>query len=1106
MKRFTLIFGLLVAVTCLGAFASSAPLLLQTPTLSKSQIVFAYADDLWSVGRNGGEAHRLAAGLGREASPVFSPDGKWIAFSADQNDNVDVYVIPAEGGQATRLTYHPGRDEAVGWTPDGKRVLFRSHRDSANDPDQLYTVSVAGGMPTVLPLPMAEAGSYSPNGAEIAYSPVFQWEPDWKKYRGGQTTPIWIARLSDSSIVKIPRDNSNDKDPMWVGDKVYFVSDRDGAATLFSYEVETHKVAKILDNDGFDIDSASAGPGAIVYSQMGELHLFNLASGTEHRVPIEVHADLPGLRPHFEKVSDQIRNPAISPTGVRAVFEAHGDILTVPGKKGDSRNLTQSPGAADRSPAWSPDGRSIAYFSDRTGNYALYIEGQDGLSKARGIDLGQPPSFFYRPTWSPDGKNIAYTDKRLNLWYLSLDHPTPIKVDTDLFDTPLHEFDEVWSPDSRWIAYTKQLHNHQRAVFVYSLATGKSTQITDGMSDCLYPAFDKSGKYLFFTASTDLGLSTGWLDMSSEAHPVTRSVYVAVLRKDLPSPLKPESDEEKAQDEKSEKKNGENGKTAGSEKEGSTPKPVEIDFEGILQRTLALPIPAANYVGMTAGEAGILFLEEAPIVGQPGPKGLEVLKFDLKERKVEPLLSGVRSGLVVSADGKKMLYRHGRDWYINATSVSPKPGEGKLETADLRVRVDPRQEWHQMYREVWRIERDFFYDPHFHGLDLPRAEAVFAPYVDGIASREDLNYLFRKMLSYMSVGHMFVRGGWYPKSNSVHVGLLGASYTVENGRYRISKIFRGENWNPQLQAPLTQPGIDVKVGDYLLAVNGRQIHAPDNLYSFFQETAGKQTVIEVGPNADGHGAHEVTVVPIESETRLRHLAWIDANRREVDRLSGGRLAYVYLPDTAHGGFTNFNRYYFAQVGKKGAILDERFNHGGQLADYIIDALKRPVMSRVATREGDDYSEPTEAIYGPKAMIINQFAGSGGDAMPWYFRKAGIGPLIGHRTWGGLVGIGGYPPLIDGGRVTAPRWAIYGLNGHWEVENHGIAPDFPVWQDPALVRKGHDPQLEKAVQVLLEELKRHPLPHYQRPPYPNYHPSLPAPKSGSGQAGAVSGPR
>ncbi|HKI86283.1 MAG TPA: protease, partial [Thermoanaerobaculia bacterium] len=512
MKRILAMVAVILASSSLVTFARSAPLLLQSPTMSETQIVFTYADDLWTVDRAGGEAHQLASGLGRESSPVFSPDGKWVAFSADVNDNVDVYVIPAEGGQATRLTYHPGQDVAVGWTPDGNNVLLRSHRDSPNDPDQLFTIPRAGGMPVALPLPMAEAGSFSPDGSEIAYSPVFQWEPDWKKYRGGQTTPIWIAKLSDSSVTKIPRDNSNDRDPMWVGNKVYFVSDREGAATLFGFDTQTGRVSKLLPNDGFDIDSASAGPGGIVYSQMGAIHVFDLGNGTEHQVPIEIHADLPYLRPHFENVADQIEDAGISPTGARAVFEAHGDILTVPRKKGDARNLTQSPGVADRSPAWSPDGQSIAYFSDRSGEYALYIEAQNGLTQGREIRLGQRPSFFYSPAWSPDGKKILYSDKRLNLWYVSLDHPTPVKVDTDLYDTPLHEFDAVWSPDSDWIAYTKQLRNHQRAVFVYSITSGKSTQVTDGLSDCLYPVFDKSGKYLFFTASTDLGLSAGWLD------------------------------------------------------------------------------------------------------------------------------------------------------------------------------------------------------------------------------------------------------------------------------------------------------------------------------------------------------------------------------------------------------------------------------------------------------------------------------------------------------------------------------------------------------------------------------------------------------------------
>ena len=1082
---------LLAAPLCLAA--ASPPLLLREPALSKTQIAFVYGGDIWTVSRAGGDAHRLVTGMDLESRPIFSPDGSLVAFSGDYDGNVDVYVVPASGGEPRRLTWHPGPDVAVGFTPDGKRVLFRSHRDATNDSDQLFLVPLTGGLPTPLPLPMAEDGSFSPGGGHIAYSPVFQWEPDWRDYRGGQTTPIWIARLSDSSVVKIPRENSNDRDPMWVGDTVYFLSDRSGPQTLFAYDTKTGTVTRLIDNKGFDIDSASSGPGAIVYSQMGQLFLYDLATRTTSPVAIRVAGDMPQARPHFEKVAKQILSADISPTGARAVFEAHGDILTVPAEKGDIRDITATPGLEERSPAWSPDGQSIAFFSDASGEYALHIASQNGLGPVRVISLGEPPSFFYDPVWSPDSKKIAYSDKRLNLWIVDLDHPVPVKVDTDLYDTPAHEFDQEWSPDSRWLTYTKQLPNHLHAVFVYSLATGKATQVTDGMSDCLYPVFDRSGKYLFFTASTTTGLAAGWLDMTSEARPVTSSVYVAVLRKELPSPLAPQSDDEKAPKTKEgEKKEGAAPAKSAAKEESEKPPEVRIDFDGLLQRTLALPVPAANYAGLYAGKAGELFLATVPLVQMSeAPPGLTVERFDLEKRKTEPLLEGV-SSFVPSFNGEKMLYEAHGDWFIAKTGAPPKPGEGKIDTADMKVYVVPREEWRQMYDEVWRIERDFFYDPHFHGLDLAAAKKTFAVYLPGIASRDDLTFLFRRMLSYLSVGHMFVRGGTEPEMQKVNVGLLGADYAIDHDRYRFAKIYSGENWNPKLQAPLTQPGVDVKVGDYLLAVNGRPLTGTDNVFSFFQGMAGKQTVIRVGPNPDGTGARDVTVVPVESEFALRHDDWVEGNRRKVDALSGGKLAYVYLPDTQFGGFTSFNRYYFAQVGKEGAVLDERYNHGGQLADYIIDALSRVPMSRVMGRQGEDYTEPTEAIFGPKALIINQFAGSGGDALPWYFRKAHIGPLVGVRTWGGLVGIGGYPRLMDGGMVTAPRWAIYGLHGHWDVENHGIAPDVTVWQDPKLVREGHDPQLEKAVQVVMEKLKENPPPHYQRPPYPDYHPVLPPP--------------
>jgi tricorn protease len=1082
-----------------SATAEPKLLLLQTPTLSKTQIAFVYGGDIWTVPREGGAAERLVTGADLETGPIFSPDGSMVAFSGNYDGNVDVYVVPSTGGEPRRLTYHPGPDIAVAWTPDGKNVLFQSARTSDNDPHHLFTVPVTGGLPTQLPLDMAEAGSYSADGTHIAYVPVFQWEPDWQGYRGGQTTPIWIANLADSSVVKIPRQNSNDRDPMWVGKTVYFLSDRDGVRTLFAYDTETQKVSRVIDNRGFEITSASAGPGDIVYSQFGVLHLYDLKSHSNHEVHVTVSADMPQLLPHWVKVADQIQNADISPTGQRAVFEAHGDILTVPADKGDIRDITNTPGVAEREPTWSPDGRWISYFSDASGEYELHIRDQKGLGAPKIINLGKP-AFYYSPAWSPDSKKIAYADKFLNFWYVDIDHPTPVKIDTADYEGFGNSLSESWSPDSQWITYTKQLPNYMQAVFVYSLATKKVTQITDGMSDCSDPQFDKSGKYLYFFASTNTGLSAAGLDMTSDAHPVTRSVYVAVLNKNLPSPIPPESDDEKissgtgaqsaASSATDAQKSGEKPGEKAAQKSKEPPK-VEIDFEGLLQRILALPIPAANYDSLQAGKEGEIYFAEAPVVQTGfGPPQASIKKFDLKSRKVEQIAAGVQ-GFALSSNDEKMLYAQAGHWFITDASHPVQPGKGMLKTDEMEVRVVPREEWNQMYHEVWRIERDFFYDPHYHGYDIAAAEKEFAAYLPGLASRDDLNYLFRQMLSYMSVGHMFIRGGEEPDTPKVNVGLLGADYTVENGRYRFEKIYSGENWNPQLKAPLTEPGVNVKVGEYLLAVNGRALTSSENIYEAFQETAGKQTTIRVGPNPTDSGSREVTVVPVPNEFPLRHLDWIENNRRLVDKLSDGKLAYVYLPDTGGGGYTSFNRYFFAQVNKEGAILDERFNHGGQIADYIIDYLNRKPEAMTFPRDGKSGMEPAMAIFGPKVMIINQFAGSGGDAMPWLFRKEGVGTLVGVRTWGGLVGIGGYPVLMDGGTVTAPRTAISGLNGHWEVENHGIPPDVEVWQDPKLIREGHDPQLERAVAIAMQQLKEHPLPHYPKPPYPDHHPHLPA---------------
>ena len=1073
-----------------SAEPASAPKLLRGPAISKTQIVFEYANDLWKVSREGGEATRLTSGVGREFNPHFSPDGSQIAFSGEYDGNVDVYVIAAGGGVPRRLTYHPGPDIAIGWTRDGSKVLFNSRRDSYADSGKLFTIPAEGTFAEALPLVTAEDGSYSEDGSHIAYVPIFQWQAAWKRYRGGQTTKIWLANLADSSVVKIPRDNSNDFNPMWLGTKVYFLSDRNGPVSLWVYDTASGKVSEAVKNDGLDFKSASEGPGAIVYEQFGSIYLFDVKSGKSRRVDIRVSADLPEVRPHFEKLTAaKIENAAISPTGQRAVFEAHGEILTAPAEKGDIRNLTSSPSVADRDPSWSPDGKSIAYFSDESGEYALHIREQNGLGTVTKIDLGTPPSFFYSPTWSPDNKKIAYFDKRLNLWYVDLAKKVPVKVDTDRYDSPSFSLSPRWSPDSRWLTYSKQLENHLHAIFVYSLADAKSTQVTDGLSDTSSPDFDQSGKYLYFVSSTNVALSGGWIDMSSIGHPITSAIYVLVLRKDLPSPLAPQSDDENAAADKKDDTKGDKKADAADKKDAankSAPAEVRIDFDNIGQRILALPLPQKNYFAVTPGKEGVLYVQDGPLVTMdPGPRQITVNKFDFKTRKTDKILEGA-SVFALSDNREKILYRQGENWMIAGADNPVKPGDGTLKLADMEVHVDPRAEWKQMYREVWRIERDFFYDPHFHGLDLAAADRFYAPWVDGISSRSDLNYLFEEMLGNITVGHMFVGGGTLPQPTRLKVGLLGADYQIENGRYRFQKVYNGENWNPELQAPLTQPGVNVTAGEYLLAVRGRELHAGDNLYNFFEETAGKQIVLKVGPNADGSGSREVTTIPVDSEANLRHLAWIEDNRRKVEKLSGGKLAYVHLPDTALDGFTSFNRYFFAQIGRQGAVIDERYNHGGDIADYIIDYLNRKPMGRIATREGEDITDPTQAIYGPKVMIINQFAGSGGDAMPWYFRKAHVGPLVGMKTWGGLVGIGGYPRLIDGGSVTAPRWAFYGITGQWEVENHGITPDVEVDMDPKLVREGHDPQLERAVEVALDLLKKNPPQTFERPAYPNYH--------------------
>jgi len=1096
--RLTAVFLAVAAAAAVSLRAADEPpLLLQKPTLNRTHIVFAYAGDLWTVPRSGGSATRLTSGAGNEGNPTFSPDGTQVAFTGEYDGNVDVFVMPAGGGVPRRLTWHPAPDMVLGWTPDGKRIIFSSPRTAYSRFSEMFTVPAEGGVEEKLPLPNGYGASMSPDGQSIAYAPFDRADLMWKHYRGGRTTRIWLARLSDSTITRVPRTNSNDFNPMWAGDRVYFLSDRTGPVTLFSYDTRTKEVREALPNHGFDVKSASLGPDAIVYEQFAGIHLYDLKSGTSKPVPIRVDGDLPELRARFVNVAKRLTSGTVSPSGARAVFAARGEIITVPAEKGEPRNLTLTPGVMEREPQWAPDGRTVAYLSDESGEYALHLRAQDGGGEIAKIPL--KPGFYSSPRFSPDSRKIALVDSFQRLWYVDLEAKKQVEIAQDHYQMRDGSIAGAWSPDSRWLAYSKVLPNHLSAIHVFSIADRKSTVITDGMSDALNPVFDKDGKYLFFTASTNSGESLG-LDLRGRASSPTSSIYLVVLDKMAASPFAPESDEEKAADDARASSDGPPAPSASEGAKSKSPADVKIDFDGIDQRILAVPLPPRRYVDLQVGRPGMLLaLAPAPgVEGQPvdGPAGESrvVYRYDLKTRKNDTPLADV-IGFQMSAGGEKALYRQGENWIIAAlrpmangsTPAAPAPpsSAGVLKTAGIEVRVDPRAEWQQMFREAWRIERDWFYDRNAHGYDLNEGQKLYERYVPGIASRYDLTYLFREMLGGLTVSHLGTNGGDTPDVKRVQTGLLGADYAVVNGRYQFLRVYSGENWNPQLRAPLTQPGVNVQAGEYLLAVNGREVRPPENIYSFFEGQAGKSVVLKVAGDAGGTRAREVTVVPVAEEYGLRNLAWIEQNRRMVDKLTGGKVAYIYMPDTAQSGLTAFNRYFYAQIGKQAAIIDERFNGGGMLATDIAEILNRKPLSAAADRTGADPVQPL-GIFGPKVMIINEHAGSGGDAMPWYFKRSGAGTLVGTRTWGGLVGMAGAPPLMDGGVVTAPSSGIYNpLSGEWEVENVGIAPDVEVDQDPALVRAGRDPQLEKAVELVMQQLTKNPLPTFRRPAFPKY---------------------
>lgn len=1082
---YTIIGLLTLTVTAKGINTNDTRMIAQ-PAISAGHIAFIYAEDLWVANTDGSQPRRLTVDEGIESDPYFSPDGSMIAFTAQYDGNTDVYTIPVGGGVPVRLTWHPGADLVRGFTPDGQRILFASQREVFSGRYfQLYTVGLAGGPVEKLDIPNAWTASYSPDGEFMAYTPLTPQYTQWKHYRGGTISNIWLYSFADHSVVKIPQPQGgcNDAEPMWMTGKIFFISDRNGEFNLFSYDQASKEVLQLTSFTDFPILKASRGDGKIIFEQAGYLHTFDIESNTENKLTIGLAADLLELRPRYVDGNKYIRRVDISPTGARVVFDFRGDIITLPGEKGDPRNITLTTGVHERYPSWSPDGKSIAYFSDASGENELHIRAQDGKGDPKSFKLNGT-GFYSYPLWSPDSRKISYSDNGRNLYIIDVESGEIKKIDADEVYSP-GEFRKMtgdWSSDSKWLLYTKLLRTNFKKVYLYSTDQQSSFAVTDGMSDASDPVFDPGGEYIYFFASTDAGPVVNWFDLSNEDMRMTNSIYLATLRNDIISPFAKESDEENVRQEKTEPD-----KTADKEKKNNKvpvpapekPKILKIEPSGITDRIVAVPVKAGNYSNLAVGATGEVFYLIGPDEQSESSK---LHKYDLKERKDSEIMD--LDDYLISADRKKMLYSKGEVFGITTTGKKPEPGKGILNTSALTVRIDPVAEWPEIFDEAWRVNLDYFYDPGMHGVDWTAMKAKYSAFLPDVACRSDLNRVIQWMCSELGVGHHRISspGDKLYSPKTIGGGLLGADYEIASNRYRISKIYGGLNWNPDLRSPLTEPGLNIKPGTFIIAVNGKDVTADKDIFSFFENTSGKIVELTINDKPDYQGSRVVKVVPVGNENALRNREWVEGNLKKVTEATNGQVAYVYVPNTAGAGHEYFKRYFFPQADRKAIIVDERFNGGGSLADYYIDILQRPLQAYWNMRYGMDLKSPSASIQGPKVMITDETAGSGGDMLPWMFRKFKVGTLVGKRTWGGLVGILGFPEFIDGGSVTAPNVAIWTKDG-FVVENAGVAPDIEVEQWPAEVISGKDPQLDKAIEVALKKLAENPPEIPVRPPYP-----------------------
>ena len=1070
--------------------------LLRMPDIAGDTLVFVYAGDLWVAHADGGTARRLTSDPGLEQFPKLSPDGRWVAFTGDYSGTRQVHVIPVDGGTPRQLTYYndvgdlPPRggvdNRVTDWTPDGREILFLPHRLPWSERMPVhYVVPFAGGMERPLGIPEGSGGSYSPDGARLAYTPIEREFRTWKRYRGGRAQDVWIFDLAGTTAERLTTYEGTDNQPVWVGDSVYFTSDRTGTLNLWAYALATREERQVTHHTDYDALWPSGDARRIVYEHGGFVRRFDPATGEDVRVPIRLGGDFPGTVPRFQSVAGNVEDATISPTGARALFAARGDLFTVPAKEGEARNLTASPGVRERAPAWSPDGRWVAYWSDESGEYELWLRPADGGGEPRRLtrDGAAEPNWRYGARWSPDGKRLAFGDRRARLRVVDVGSGAVTDVDRG---THGDITDATWSPDSRWLAYSKTSGEPRGSIWAWSADQERSFQLTGDDTTESEPVWDPKGRYLYFLSNRDFDLTFSGYEFDFLYTRPAR-VFVATLSADSPALFLPQSDEEPAREGASLVPPPEQGRSGRGRDRGaggaaeaedaaggeaaaaSGPVRVRLDPEGFERRVRAIPGPAGEYGDLHAVEAGVLYLET-----EHGSTALQL--FDLEAREEKTVLADV-AAYVPSADGKKLIWRRGAGPRATWGIADAKPGlegaPGQLSLDGLEAKVDPRAEWRQVFADGWRMLRDFFYDPAMHGLDWGAMRRKYEPLVEHVAHRADLDYVLGELGSELEAGHMYVETapGWQvPRRDG---GLLGAEIVAhDSGHYRIARIYPGENWHEDFRSPLTEPGVDVREGDLILAVDGVSTKGVDNFYRLMENKGDQVVTLRVAAAPEAR-AREARVRPITRETNLRYLDWVESRRRRVAEASRGRLGYIHLPNTAAEGNRELYKGFYAQSAKDGLILDDRYNGGGFIPFQMIELLQRPLLSYWARRDVAPFTTPDFYHLGPKAVLVNGYSASGGDAFPYYFRQRGMGPLIGTRTWGGLIGLSGNPRLMDGGAVLVPNFRFVAPGGAWAVEGVGVAPDIEVVDRPDLVARGQDPTLERAIEVLLADLERNP---------------------------------